>query len=303
MIAVIDIGTNTFHLIIACKRGNSIELLYKETIPVKLGEDSFPYGKIKPEAYLRAMDAFTRFQHTIEKYDVKSVKAVATESLRKAGDREAFICEVKSRFKINIQVITGDLEAELIALGVIRLLRINECVLIMDIGGGSTEFILADSDGVKWKASYPLGSTVLKNKFHIEDPMPENEIIALDAYVDSFLETLAVKAEILKPKMLVGTSGAFDTLSDLICLDKGDFWALKNLEKSKILKLVKCLTEMNNCQRLKMPGMTEFRAPLMPVAGIEIRTVLNRLGIKKIALAQTALKEGLAWAILNDYSY
>jgi len=258
MIAVIDIGTNTFHLIIAQKMENGIELIFKKTIPVKLGEDSFPDGKIKPEAYIRAMDAFACFREIIDRYAIKNIKAVATESLRKAGDRGVFMEEVKVRFKITIQVISGEVEAELIALGVIKLLGINECVLIMDIGGGSTEFILADTTGVKWKASYPLGSTVLKNKFHKDDPMPKSEINALDNYVEGYLESLAIQAKDLKPKMLVGTSGAFDTLSDLIYQDKGDYWSLKNLEISKILELVKRLIEMNNQERLSLPGMTEF---------------------------------------------
>lgn len=84
--AVIDIGTNTFHLIIAERSARGISLLFKNTIPVKLGEDGFPGGNIKPEAYIRAMAAFISFRKKIEEYKIENVTAVATESLRKAGD-------------------------------------------------------------------------------------------------------------------------------------------------------------------------------------------------------------------------
>ena len=144
--AVIDIGTNTFHLLIANRSHNvPIDIIYKETLPVRLGEDSFPKGKIKTSAFIRGVKAIVRFNEIINKYDVTEIKAVATEGLRRADDANIFIKTVLLKTGIQIEVISGHEEANLIYYSIKHLILQDENVLVMDIGGGSTEFIIANN--------------------------------------------------------------------------------------------------------------------------------------------------------------
>lgn len=300
-LAIIDIGTNTFHLIIAERSLKGISLIVKKTIPVKLGEDSFPEGNIKPEAYDRAIKAFQGFRKTIDEYSVSNITAVATESLRKAGDRDKLIQEVKQSLNIEIKVISGETEAELICLSVIKLLNISQRALVMDIGGGSTEFIIAGPEEMYWKQSYPLGSTILKNRYHKTDPIDIDSINDLNKYIDNQLSSMYDKVLEFKPALIIGTSGSFETICDIMYDDRGDYWSLKSLDINKFRDLYNSIIQSKDSERLKIKGITPFRSPLMPVAMIQIERILKETGIKRIALAQTSLKEGLAWSKLYDY--
>ena len=300
-LAIIDIGTNTFHLVIAERSLKGLSLIVKKTLPVKLGEDSFPEGNIKPAAYNRAINAFDDFRKTLDEYKVSNITAVATESLRKAGDRAKFIKEIKEKFSINIVVISGETEAELICLSVIKLLNISQRALVMDIGGGSTEFIIAGPEGMYWKNSYPLGSTILKNHFHKTDPINNDSINNLREYIDKQLSSMYDRVIEFKPELIIGTSGSFETICDIMYEDRGDYWSLKSLDINEFRKIYDLIIRSKDSERLKIKGITPFRSPLMPVAMIQIQRILEKTGIKRLALAQTALKEGLAWAKLYGY--
>ena len=301
--AIIDIGTNTFHLLIASHSSiEPIEIVYKETIPVKLGEDSFPKGKIKPAAFVRGLKALERFKENIDKYDVSVIKAVATESLRKAGDAKVFIDEVYKNTGIRIEVISGHEEADLIYFSIKHLIPNEDNVLVMDIGGGSTEFIIANDKNVLWKDSFPLGSTILKNRFHDFDPITKQNKDKLISQLNEKLSILFKKTAKYKPCSLIGTSGSFETICDLIYQNRGDYWTLTFIDMEAFKKLYNELLKSTSQERKKMPGMSTLREPLMVVATILIGVVINRVNIKSLNLAQTALKEGLALRTLSEYN-
>ena len=298
--AIIDIGTNTFHLLIASHSSiEPIEIVYKETIPVKLGEDSFPKGKIKPVAFVRGLKALERFKENIDKYDVSVIKAVATESLRKAGDAKGFIDEVYKNTGIRIEVISGHEEADLIYFSIKHLIPNDDNVLVMDIGGGSTEFIIANNKNVLWKDSFPLGSTILKNRFHDFDPITKQNKDKLISQLNEKLSILFKKTAKYKPSSLIGTSGSFETICDLIYQNRGDYWTLTFIDMEAFKKLYNELLKSTSQERKKMAGMSTLREPLMVVALILIDVVINRAKIKSLNLAQTALKEGLALRTLS----
>ncbi|RYF90802.1 MAG: exopolyphosphatase, partial [Chitinophagaceae bacterium] len=155
--AAIDIGTNTFHLIIADGTTDGFTVIHKENLPVKLGEGSINQGFINDAAMARAMAAFSHFREQLDKFKVKNVRAVATSAVRSAINGQDFVEAVKDATGIDIEVIDGDEEAELIYEGVKLSGAITGKSLIMDIGGGSTEFILCDEENLIWKKSYNIG--------------------------------------------------------------------------------------------------------------------------------------------------
>ena len=299
--AVIDIGTNTFHLIIAINAKNTpLKIIYKETVPVRLGEDSFPNGNIKPIAFNRGVKTMLDFHEKISKYKVDVIKAVATESLRRAGDSKLFIDTVLSKTGIEIDVISGHEEALLIFNSIKHLNPTKKSFLVMDIGGGSTEFILANNISVLWKDSYPIGSTILKNRFHKSDPIDKEGIDQLIGLLREKLFELFKEIELHKPDLLIGTSGSFETICDLIYKERGEYWQLKFIDLAQFKNLYKQLLNSTSLERKIMPGMNTLREPLMVVAVILINYVMNSSGIKRLSLAQTALKEGLAIKLLTE---
>ena len=168
--AVIDLGRNTFHLLIIDSSTNDLSNeIYRERIFVKLAEDGI--GKIGKNAYQRGLQALQHFQKIITKHQVKKVNAFGTAALRTASNGKDFVQEVQSKIGLTIQLIPGSEEARLIHLGVTQAVEMDdEKGLIMDIGGGSVEFIIADKNKVFWAKSFPIGVAVLHNIFHEKEP-------------------------------------------------------------------------------------------------------------------------------------
>ncbi|RZK51462.1 MAG: exopolyphosphatase, partial [Pedobacter sp.] len=152
-IAAIDLGTNTFHLIIAEQNANELQIVYKTNQPVKLGEDITKNNSIIPVAFERGINCLKEFKNVLLINDVTVVKATATSAVRSAINGQDFVDAVKDATDIDIEVIDGDEEAELIYEGVKLSGAITGKSLIMDIGGGSTEFILCDEENLIWKKS------------------------------------------------------------------------------------------------------------------------------------------------------
>ena len=151
-IAILDLGTNTFHLLIAEINENSPELIFQETIAVKLGEGGMRDGMINVSAFDRGVSAIRQFKTSIDHYGVFQIKAFATSALRSASNSEDFIKKILTETGIKIEIIDGNREAELIFSGVRSAINMkDQSSLIMDIGGGSVEFIICDQDQIFWK--------------------------------------------------------------------------------------------------------------------------------------------------------
>ncbi|RZK66642.1 MAG: hypothetical protein EOO85_26565, partial [Pedobacter sp.] len=194
--AVMDLGTNTFHLIIAevtgisdatgfpnvadsansaNSTGKEPRILFKTNLPVKLGEGKINENLIIPEAFERGIKALQEFKKEIDKHGVGIVKAIATSALRSANNGQEFVAAAKEKAGIDISIIDGDQEAIYIYEGVKATGLIDSTSLIMDIGGGSTEFILCDAEGIVWKKSYNIGAARLQQAYFQSDPISRED--------------------------------------------------------------------------------------------------------------------------------
>ncbi len=154
--AVIDLGTNTFHLIIAECQGSDVQVLYKTNVPVRLGQGRINENVIIPEAFERGIRTLKDFKLEIDRHQVAVTRAIATSAVRSADNGQDFVDAAKLA-GIEIEVISGDQEAAYIFEGVKATGTINGTSLIMDIGGGSTEFIICDEKGLIWKKATTSG--------------------------------------------------------------------------------------------------------------------------------------------------
>lgn len=300
-LALIDMGTNTFHLLITevDAQGNRTDFV-KTKLPVRLGQGGISKGVIAPEAYERALKTLKDFRRQIDEYGVETVRAMATSMVRNASNGEDFIKDIYKQTDIQVEIIDGDREAELIYYGVRSAGVLDEQTsLIMDIGGGSVEFIICNNQEIFWKQSFEVGAQRLMDKFYTQDPIPAAQVEAERRYLTDTLQPLTEAVTRYKPVRLVGASGTFDTLCDIDALSRGENArqlnppAASSLEIADYYKIHQDLLHKTHDERLAIPGMLAMRVDMIVLASIVVDFVLDTYSLQEIRVSAYALKEGV----------
>lgn len=304
-VAVIDLGTNTFHLLIARVDRSSHEILLRERKAVKIGEKGINKGEITQAAWERALQALNEFKATIDQYKIDQVFATATSAVRNASNGQALVNEIYQQTKIEIEVISGIREAELIHHGASKALDFGaEKNLIMDIGGGSIEFIIADSNKAYWLRSFEVGGQRLVEKFHKSDPITSEEIKELHTFFKTELQPLVEACAEYRPTTLIGCSGTFDTLSDIYCeqnkIDRDPDVTEYPFGIDAFKNILNDLINKTREERLAIPGMIEMRVDMIVVACILVDYIIEKLDLKNIRVSAYALKEGILYNVLDS---
>ncbi len=302
--AVIDMGTNTFHLLLVELDESSFKTIYKEKIPVKIGQGGISQNLIAPDAKKRALHTLKHFKNLIDGEQISQIFAFATSAVRSAENGPDFVREVKETLGIDINVISGKEEALLIYEGIKLSGSLNgQTELMMDIGGGSVEFIIGNSQEVFWKESFEIGGQRLLGLFHYHDPILPEEVERLDGYLAEKLEPLIKAITQYKPVSLVGASGTFDTLTDIYfesmlqCKLTQHVFELPAAEFQRIFRM---LLTTNREERLVIPGMIPMRVDMIVVASCLIEYILRFLPVKSITCSHYALKEGAIASLLRQ---
>jgi len=302
-IAVIDLGTNTFHLLIAEIKDKNFEILYKTDVPVKLGEGRINDNVIIPTAFERGINTLKTFNQTIKTYKVDKVKATATSAVRDAENGKDFVTVAKEHAEIDIEIINGDEEAELIYEGVKLSGAIKDLSLIMDIGGGSVEFILCDTEKLIWKKSYNIGAARLMQQYFKSDPISDVEKNSILYHVQNELEDLFAICSLHQPKSLIGSAGAFETFAELIIRKNNlnvDINTAKTFEFDfdEYIALAIKLINAKHDERAVMPGMVPLRVDMIVVAALLTNYVMGRLKLNNLTLATYDLKMGVLASLM-----
>lgn len=297
-IAILDLGTNTFNLLITEESGKGFTHIYRDKHAVRLGKGGIQKSFITAEAQQRAIECLTDFQKIIKAHEATTVKAFATSAVRSAKNGKEFVSRIHELFQLDIDVISGDREACLIWMGVQQAVSMKESSLIIDIGGGSIEFIIGNQTEVFWKKSFDLGASRLLQKFCPENPILKETQTAIENYLDQELEMLWEQGSIHQPEVLIGSSGSFDTLADLIL---NRFHNVKGLngeisyvyEMDEYEQIAKEILISTADERRQMKGMIEMRVDMMVIATIIVNFILRKLNIEKMTLSTYSLKEGV----------
>lgn len=303
--AVIDMGTNTFHLLLVELNGKSFRTIYKEKIPVKIGQGGISQNQIAPDAQKRAFHTLRHFKNLIDGEHIDQVFAFATSAVRNAKNGAEFVAKVKEELGIHINVISGEEEAQLIYEGINLSGSLNgHPNLMMDIGGGSVEFIIGTSQEVFWKRSFEIGGQRLLDAFHSHDPILPEEVQKLEAYCQEKLQPLIEAVQEYKPTGLIGASGTFDTLTDIYyesllqCKLTGQHvFELPTADFERIFEMLKT---KNREERLKIPGMIAMRVDMIVVASCLIEFILRYVPVEAILCSFYSLKEGAVSRLLED---
>jgi exopolyphosphatase / guanosine-5'-triphosphate,3'-diphosphate pyrophosphatase len=305
-IAILDLGTNTFHcLVVKVRRNGTFERLFKSKTVVKLGE-GIHQGLIIPVAFQRGLRTIKHYKTVLKKFKPDQVFAFATSAARSAVNGTDFIEAIREKTGIDVQIISGDREAELIYKGVQNCVTLDDQpVLIMDIGGGSTEFIIANNKKIFWKESFDLGASRLLQMFTPSDPISPAEILSVKSYLEKVLKPLFVQLKKHVPIKLIGSSGSFDTLAEMA----GHMFQGRNVIKGvtsyefnleEYYKLHQVLLPSTIAERRKMKGLIKLRIDLIVIASIFTEFILNKSGIRKMTLSKYALKEGALFEVIEN---
>lgn len=296
-IVIIDLGTNTFHLLIAEKKKDGHEIVHREKQAVRIGVGGINQDVIPGAGLSRAIETLLGFKRKIGDIPSNRIFTFGTSAFRNARNQTQAINEIKSRTGIEVTILTGNQEAEFIYYGIQSALDMGpDKSLIMDIGGGSVEFIIGDKRTIFWKQSLEIGGQRLLEKFQKHDPIAEEEISQLNAYFSQHLTSLFEALGEYRPDTLVGSSGTFDTLSDIFCLKHGIAKHDDDPETALTMKgfyeIYQELIAKNRAQRMAIPGMIEMRVDMIVVASCLIRFVVDHYAFSKIRVSGYSLKEG-----------
>lgn len=302
-VAIIDLGTNTFHLLIAEKNGPSRPIIYRERLPVKIGMGGINEGLITDAGTTRAVEAMKIFKRTLDEMDVQEVFAVGTSALRNAKNGKEIVAQIQFETGIPIRIISGDEEAEYICLGVRRAIALgNDPSLIVDIGGGSVEFILGNHREIFWKQSFEIGAQRLLEQFQRHDPILPQEINELNAYLTGALKSLAEPMQKFNPSILIGSSGTFDTLSEIYCIRHSIPYRSIDPETPLTLESFHQtfheLKIKTRAERLHIHGMIEMRVDMIVVACCLVEFILREYSFRAIRVSTYSLKEGVLAGLL-----
>lgn len=289
--AVIDLGTNTFNLLVTeTNNEGEWQPIFNERIKVQLGQNGIETIGVEP--FRRGVDAMLHFQNNLEELEVKHVRALGTAALRTATNGQDFIREVQVKTGISIDLISGEEEARLIHKGVVQTLPdTSERVLIVDIGGGSMECVISEQEKILWSESFPVGVVILFNKYQQQDIIEESEEEELTQFLIEKLSSLLLALQKYPTKIIVGASGTLETLEAL--LPRVQEWeGAMELEIEKFYHLFPKIICSSSTQRHEMLPDVPHRVKMMVVEFVLIKKVFEYAKATTLLSSSYAMKEG-----------
>ena len=296
-LAIIDLGSNTFHLLVVeITSRTSWTALHKDRRYVKLASGGITV--IEESSLERAIHVMNEFAEQISSFEVSRTIAIGTAALREANNGVAAIQRMETASGIRIEVIDGMQEADYIFKGIYSCMPpIDRPGLIMDIGGGSVEFILYKDTQILFVGSYSIGVAVLFKRFHTSDPIPAENIAALEDFLHDELEELKRVLEGTGPYYLVGASGSFEVIRDVLPkLQEGDHWA--ELDMTGLESYLDDIIQLDYIKRRVRAEIPQERLDYIVVAYLLIRYLIRHFPPKRLYYSDYALKEGIIMSAL-----
>jgi exopolyphosphatase/guanosine-5'-triphosphate,3'-diphosphate pyrophosphatase len=302
--AAIDIGTNTFRLLIADIRPGqgkdniSFREIRSERIITRLGNGLSEDGLLKKDALERGIDALRQFRKLIDEENCEKVLAVATSALRNAGNSAEFITSAKESSGIEIEIITGKAEAELTAAGMlIDIDRPGSCLMV-DIGGGSTELIFKGETVTPAVRTLDLGVVYLAEKYMKSDPPSENDLEMLGKEISDKLETVReFFTSLITPEtILMGTAGTITALAAALQqLEKYNHDRVHNFRMNitDLNGICSEMTEMTTAERSKFLPFEPSRLDIIVPGTLILLTLMSIFRFNEIVVSNYGLREGI----------
>jgi exopolyphosphatase/guanosine-5'-triphosphate,3'-diphosphate pyrophosphatase len=304
-VTAIDLGTNSFHAVIVDIYPDGSFYTVDKLKEMVLLQDKGMGDRLSDEAFRRGYEALKRIKTLSDHQNSERILAYATSAIREAENGGEFIQKVIDDFGVKINAIPGRVEAELIGLAVQHGVTMPPAPsLIMDVGGGSVEFILADHEKFYHVSSKKMGVAKMTSRFVINDPITKDEIKALEDHYRSQLTEVAQSFAMHRGEILIGSSGTMENIA-LMVADHNKFSPSMSVNElrftaEEFYKLYDEVIRMNADERSKLKGLDEKRIDLLPAGLVLMHYVLKTFGIKEIKISTQALREGIILRYINQ---
>jgi exopolyphosphatase/guanosine-5'-triphosphate,3'-diphosphate pyrophosphatase len=298
-LAAIDLGTNSFHLVVASvdRVTGRFRILDREKELVRLGSGSNNMKYLSEAAMTRAITTLKRFKSVADAAHARIV-AVATSAVREALNQDDFLRRVKAQTDITVQVVSDVEEARLIYLGVLQALPVFEQrILLIDIGGGSTEFLVGKRRVVHFKSSLKLGAVRLTEKFFSGGVKKSKAIAQAREFIHGSLAPIARQLNLLEVDTVVGTSGTIANLAAIVRASKGRRTTSLNNVEVRSEELIRAAERIAKCKNssdlLEIRGLDRERADIILAGSLILERILLDLSIERLVISEYALREGI----------
>ncbi len=297
MYAAIDLGTNTFHMIIVDIHNGRPKVVFRKRHFVKLAYQSFE--RIEEEAMDRGVEAILDFKETIDRFNITKYKAYATSIFRIATNGKEYIELLKEKSGLDIDIISGKDEAKLIFYGAKMAGTLSAGYnLIVDIGGGSVEFILCDGEKMIFENSYQIGILKLFHEFEKGRPQDKNSLLEIEKFLEKTTNDLQKVISAYKINSLVGTAGSFDVLrNSMNYMNKGRSFDISPNDFYDIFDSV-ALTSIEDRWEISWIPIERKKLIVYAFAIIDFALKLSKAEVLRIT--SYSMKEGMIWELIND---
>ncbi len=304
LFAAIDIGTNTFRLLIAKVLYNpktnkyKIKEIYSERIITRLGQGISENGLIKKSAINRGLSALKKFHDVISHYNVYETSAIATSALRDAKNKDEFLSSAKEKIGLEIKIISGREEAKKTSAGMLIDITAPESVLMVDIGGGSTELIFARQRKPVLAHSLKLGVVYLADRYMKNDPPLKEDLNQMDDIISmKIMSKVRTFAKLLsKDTVLIGTAGTITTLAAMVQhLKKFDHSKVHNFKLGikKIKNIFSVISTVTARERVKYHPFEPERLDIIVPGTFILLKLMETFGFKTVIVSNYGLREGI----------
>jgi exopolyphosphatase/guanosine-5'-triphosphate,3'-diphosphate pyrophosphatase len=309
-IAALDLGSNSFHLLVAdAHPDGTFEPLVREKEILRLADVVAAQGRIGREAAGQAVEVVNRFRALAESVGAQEMVADATSALREADDSAAVVDHIESETGVRVNVISGKEEARLIFAAVRASVVIEpEPALAVDVGGGSVELMIGDQRGLNWSRSVKLGAARLTAELVRGDPPTGGDQRRLSRRITSVLAPIATEVTTLglQPRMLIGSSGTLLALLRMAGARRtGTVPPTVNqfaARRKDVLAIHEQVMSLTAAERQRLPGVDARRADLLPAGSVLLTTVMELFGLDELIGSEWALREGIVLDAIGHHS-
>ncbi|MEU6374174.1 Ppx/GppA phosphatase family protein [Streptomyces sp. NPDC046909] len=309
-VAAVDCGTNSIRLLVAdCDpaTGELAELDRRMTI-VRLGQGVDRTGRLAPEALERTFAACREYAAVVKEYGAERLRFVATSASRDAENRDEFVRGVLDILGVEPEVISGDQEAEFSFTGATKELKgsdhLSKPYLVVDIGGGSTEFVVGD-DHVRAARSVDVGCVRMTERHLVQDgavtdPPTEAQTAAMRADIEAALDLAEETVPLREARTLVGLAGSVTTVSSIAQeLPEYDSERIHHSRVSydKVREITEWLLHSTHAERAAVPSMHEGRVDVIAAGALVLLSIMERIGAEEVVVSEHDILDGIAWSI------
>ena len=296
-LAAVDLGSNSFHLAIGRVEGDQILPLDSMKESVRLGAGVTREKQLTPEVQERALDTLKRFSERLAGMPRETVRAVGTNALRVSKNSVAFLREAEKTLGFPIDVISGREEARLIYLGVLHSLPLSpDNRLVVDIGGGSTEFIIGNGPKARAMESLYMGCVSFTDRYFPDGKIDKKSMKAAELAAREEVQAISARYQKLGWKEAVGSSGTAKSLAEILVKNGQDTAGItaKSLEWFK-----EALVEAGDVRKVAIAGLREDRVPVITGGAAIMSGIFAELGLESMTVAEGSLRQGVLWDLLG----